>query len=69
VSSILYHNIRSLASADWDGFIVPGIPIAPHINDDENIRATARFVKSCDLEMVDIPPFHRLGESKYRQPG
>ena len=69
-NGLILDNIRHLSSADWDGFIVPRIPIVPHINDtDENIRATAQFVKSCDLEVINILPFHRLGESKYRQLG
>jgi len=62
-------NIRLLAEAEWwDGFVVPRIPIIPGFNDDdENIIKTAQFVKEIGLEVINILPFHRLGESKYRQ--
>jgi glycyl-radical enzyme activating protein len=69
-NKLILHNIRRLVEADWGGFIVPRIPVVPAINDtDENIRATAQFVRSCGLELINILPFHRLGESKYRQLG
>jgi len=67
---LILKNIRLLAEADWDGFIIPRIPIIPGQNDsEENIRKTARFVKEIGLEAINILPFHRLGESKYRQVG
>jgi pyruvate-formate lyase-activating enzyme len=46
------------------------IPVIPGWNDDEaNLRATARFVRACGLEVINLLPFHRLGESKWRQVG
>lgn len=67
---LILRNIRWLAESGWDGFVVPRIPVIPGVNDGEdNIRATARFVKDIDLEVINILPFHRLGESKYRQLG
>ncbi len=65
------NNIRKLAEAEWwNGFAVPRIPIIPDCNDsEENIRETAKFIKELDLELINILPFHRLGESKYRQVG
>jgi len=70
-NSLILKNIEILAKDPaWDGFIVPRIPIIPDLNDsDENIRATADFVKSVGLEVINVLPFHRLGESKYRQLG
>jgi pyruvate-formate lyase-activating enzyme len=70
-NKLILKNIRTLAEKqDWDGFIVPRIPIIPGLNDsEENIRATAKFVKEIGLEVINILPFHRLGESKYRQIG
>lgn len=70
-NGLILHNIEQLAGGgQWDGFIVPRIPVIPHINDDDdNIRATAQFVNKCGLELINILPFHRLGESKYRQLG
>lgn len=70
-NELILKNIKTLAEKpDWNGFIVPRIPIIPEINDsEENIRATAKFVKEIGLEVINILPFHRLGESKYRQLG
>lgn len=70
-NTLILHNIERLATgANWGGFIVPRIPIIPGFNDTEdNIRATAKFVSGCGLELINILPFHRLGESKYRQVG
>jgi len=67
-NKLILKNIRTLAEKqDWDGFIVIRIPIIPGLNDsEENIRATAKFVKEIGLEVINILPFHRLGESKYR---
>lgn len=68
-NNLILKNIKLLAQAEWwDGFIVPRIPIITGFNDnDENIIETARFVKSIGLEVINILPFHKLGESKYRQ--
>lgn len=67
---LILNNLEILVHADWDGFVVPRLPLVPGMNDDEdNIRATARFVKHSGLELLHILPFHRLGESKYRHLG
>ncbi|MBU1099607.1 MAG: glycyl-radical enzyme activating protein [Bacteroidetes bacterium] len=70
-NELILNNIKTLAEKEnWEGFIVPRIPIIPGYNDsEENIRETAKFIKSIDLEVINILPFHRLGESKYRQVG
>ena len=68
-NELILKNIKLLAQRkDWDGFIVPRIPIIPGFNDDDdNIRKTAKYVKEIGLEVINILPFHKLGESKYRQ--
>ena len=45
------------------------LPLVPGANDaDDNIAATARFAATLPgLEGFDILPYHRLGESKWRQ--
>ena len=70
-NELILKNLKTLGEADWwDGFIVVRIPIVPGYNDDEdNIRKTAQFVKKIGFEVINILPFHRLGESKYRQLG
>ena len=64
-------NIELLAmQQEWQGIVVPRIPVIPDFNDDdENIIRTAEFVRDIGLEVINILPFHRWGESKYRQLG
>lgn len=68
-NELILKNIRMLAEKpDWDGFMINRMPVIPGFNDDEeNIRQTAGFIRKCGLEAINILPFHRLGESKYRQ--
>ncbi|AEB76288.1 indoleacetate decarboxylase activase [Clostridium botulinum] len=48
--------------------ILVRIPIIPGFNDDnENIICTANFCKSNNISKINILPYHKLGESKYRQ--
>lgn len=69
-NELILSNIKALAASDWPGFVVVRIPVIPGCNDsEENIRATAKFVKDAGLEVINLLPFHRLGESKYRQLG
>jgi len=70
-NGLILANIRRMAEADWwQGVVVPRIPVIPGINDsDANIMETAKFVKDAGLEVINLLPFHRLGESKYRQLG
>ncbi len=70
-NSLILKNIEALAKKeDWEGFVVPRIPVINNFNDsEENIRETAKFVKRIGLELINLLPFHRLGESKYRQIG
>jgi pyruvate-formate lyase-activating enzyme len=57
-------NIRRMGAADWwNGVVVPRIPVIPGVNDsDENIDESARFVKDAGLEVINLLPFHRLGD-------
>ena len=69
-NGLILKNIETLARADWDGALIIRIPVIPGVNDsDENVQATARFVSNIGLEVINILPFHRLGESKYRKTG
>ncbi|WP_147820142.1 glycyl-radical enzyme activating protein [Salidesulfovibrio onnuriiensis] len=69
-NELILKNIERLATADWDGVIIPRIPVIPGKNDsEENIEATVRFIRDIGLDVVNMLPFHRLGESKYRQLG
>ncbi|BDU75961.1 glycyl-radical enzyme activating protein [Mesoterricola sediminis] len=63
-------NVKTLGASDLDCFVVIRIPVIPGWNDgEENIRKTARFVRECGLEVINLLPFHRLSESKWRQVG
>lgn len=69
-NELILSNIEKLARSDWNGVIIPRIPIIPGKNDSEaNIAETADFIRSIGLDAVNLLPFHRLGESKYRQLG
>lgn len=69
-NELILRNIRTVAESDWDGTLVIRIPIIQGFNDkDENIEATAEFLNDCGLDIVNILPFHRLGDSKYKQLG
>lgn len=69
-NALTLKNIRLLGSSSLDCFVVVRVPVIPGFNDSEaNIRATARFVRECGLEVVNLLPFHRLSESKWRQVG
>ncbi|MCW7754865.1 glycyl-radical enzyme activating protein [Desulfobotulus sp. H1] len=69
-NELILNNIRKLASASWNGVMVPRVPVIPGENDSpENMERTVRFIKDIGLDVVNLLPFHRLGESKYRQLG
>lgn len=63
-------NISALAQSDWPGRLILRMPVIRGYNDgDENIRALADFMNGLGLYEVNILPFHRLGDSKYKQLG
>jgi pyruvate formate lyase activating enzyme len=69
-NELILANLEKLANLEWNGVIVPRIPVIPGKNDSiENIEKTVKFIKNIGLDVVNLLPFHRLGESKYRQLG
>lgn len=69
-NALTLKNLQLLGASDLDCFVVVRIPVVPGFNDgEENLRATARFVRSCGLEVINLLPFHRLSESKWKQAG
>lgn len=69
-NALILHNIETLARSDWEGVIMPRIPVVPGCNDSEaNLMATVDFIRNIGLDVVNLLPFHRLGESKHRQLG
>ncbi|HCJ10744.1 MAG TPA: glycyl-radical enzyme activating protein [Clostridiales bacterium] len=69
-NELILANITALAGDSWSGRLVIRTPIIPGVNDDdENIVATAEFMRDVGLEEINILPFHRLGDSKWTQLG
>lgn len=69
-NELILKNVEALANSDWPGTLVIRIPIIEGFNNSyENIIATAEFLKKVGLDIVNILPFHRLGDSKYTQLG
>jgi glycyl-radical enzyme activating protein len=69
-NALILENLSRLGGSDLDCFVVVRVPVLPGLNDSEdNLRATARFVRDCGLEVINLLPFHRLGESKWQQLG
>ena len=69
-NELILKNIKSLQESDWPGRLVIRMPLIENFNDnDENIIAQAEFLHNIGLREVNILPFHRMGESKWRQVG
>lgn len=69
-NQLVLSNIAALAAADWSGRLILRMPLIPGFNDNvENIVATADFARAAGCAEINILPFHRLGESKWRQCG
>lgn len=61
-------NARRLAAAGCE--VVARLPLIPGVNDDRaNLLATAAFVAEMGMGRIDLLPYHRLGEPKYRRLG
>ena len=68
-NQLILHNLQAIS-----GLGIPlrvRLPLVPGINDDAtNLQRTAEFAAGlASLQGVDILPYHRLGESKWRQLG
>lgn len=67
---LIIENIRSIKASGWPGCVVIRVPVIPGFNDSiENIQSTAVFLQGVGIGELNLLPFHRLGESKYRQLG
>ncbi|CAH2214870.1 4-hydroxyphenylacetate decarboxylase activase [Tepidibacter aestuarii] len=69
-NDIILNNIRYLKQSGWKGRLILRMPVIRDFNDTyQNITDTIQFMKENDLFEINILPFHRLGESKWRQLG
>lgn len=64
----ILENARGLAEAGSE--VVIRLPLIPGVNDGrDNLEAVAAFMGGLGLARVDLLPYHRLGEPKYRRLG
>ncbi len=69
-NATILNNIRDLAKSNWQGRLVLRMPIIQGFNDDsDNIMRVVDFMKDCSLVEINILPFHRMGDSKWKQLG
>jgi len=65
----IHDNFRLLAALMRAGRgprLWPRLPLVPGITDDENnIRAVARFVRETGLDAITLLPYHNLGVEKF----
>ncbi len=69
-NDLILGNIEALVRSKWPGRLVLRFPVIEDYNDtDENSEAVAAFMQRLGLFEVNILPFHRLGDSKWKQLG
>lgn len=58
--------LAGLAAAGRGPQLWPRLPLVPGITDDEeNVRAIARFVRGCGITTITLLPYHNLGVEKF----
>lgn len=64
---MIKENLKKLLVSGAD--VLVRMPLIPGINDDkQNLKAMGSFIESCRKgARVELLPYHRLGESKYRR--
>lgn len=69
-NELILENIERMArlSNQGDLRLIVRVPVIQNFNsDDENMLATAQYVRKIGIKEVNCLPFHRLGSSKYEQ--
>jgi len=68
-SRLIWDNVKKISQLGLPIWI--RIPIIPGYTDDvKNIRALAEIIKELEnIERIDLLPYHRLGEAKYKRLG
>lgn len=65
-NKLILENLKKLAAVH--GNICVRIPFIPGVNDDEeNIGKTCEFLKETNIKLIDILPYHNIGEYKYEK--
>ena len=69
-NGLILNNISMLMMQQQHPRVIIRIPVIPGYNDDEqNMQATAEYMRANKLFEVQLLPFHNLGESKWHQLG
>ncbi len=69
-NELILKNIAALANSNWPGRLVLRSPVIEDFNDtEENMLAIADFMHKIGLTEFNLLPFHRLGDSKWKQCG
>lgn len=69
-NELILKNISTLANSGWKGRLVLRSPVIEDFNDtEENMVAIAEFMNKNGLKEFNLLPFHRLGDSKWKQCG
>lgn len=62
----IFNNLKKLSGAGANMYV--RMPLIAGINDDDdNIRLSIDFLKSIDLQQVNLLPYHKMGMEKYRR--
>ena len=64
----ILENYRTLAKSGVS--FTTRIPLIPSVNDtEENIEATARFLRECGVSYIELLPYNKMAGGKYRMLG
>ena len=64
----ILENYRTLAKSGVP--FTTRIPLIPSVNDtEENIEATARFLRECGVSYIELLPYNKMAGGKYRMLG
>jgi len=68
-NQLILQNAEMIASYHGVAMVIR-VPVVPGYNDsEENMRATAQFIKKIGAKRVELLPYHRLGAGKYESLG
>lgn len=69
-NELILDNARKVLSAKRSYDVIIRIPVVPTCNDSEqNLSAIAAFARAFGCEKIELLPYHRLGQPKYKQYG